>query len=185
MAKKRFNVRIAPRGRWEKLIRDLTKINQVLEGEKTDTALKDLAIAGRDFITDGIENGREGWKALKEITKRLKGSSDLLVDSGDFIDAMTVWKEGKRWYGGLPLDAKGSKGQDLNVVGAVHENGATVPVTDAVRAFFAAQGFPLRKDTTHITVPPRPWFEPAFEELKEYAGEVLRPLVDEVLEEIG
>lgn len=184
MAKK-FRVQIAPRGRWEKLIKDLTKINRVLEGEKTDTALKDLAVASRDFITDGIEKGRDGWKALSELTKRLKGSSKIMVDSGDFLAAMDVWKYGKRWYGGLRPDAKGSKGQDLNMVGGVQEYGATIPVTDSMRKFFAGQGFPLRADTTHITVPPRPWFAPAFAEVKEYANEVLRPLVDEVLEGIG
>lgn len=167
------------------MIRDLTNINRVLEGEKTDTALKDLAVSGRDFIADGIERGREGWKSLEEITKRMKGGSKILVDSGDFLDAMDVWKHGKRWYGGLRPDAKGSKGQDLNMIGAVHEHGATIPVTEKMRSFFASQGFPLRKDTTHITVPPRRWFAPAFAELKEYASEVLRPLVDEVLEEIG
>jgi hypothetical protein len=182
---KRFNIRIAPRGRWEKLIRDLTNINRVLEGEKTDTALKDLAESGKDFIVRGIEDGREAWKALEDITTRIKGSSKPLVDSGDFVGAMDVWKEGRRWYGGLPAGAKGSKGQDLNTVGAVHEYGATIPVSDGMRSWFAAQGFPLRDETTHITVPPRAWFKPAFEELKEYADEVLRPLIDEILEGIG
>lgn len=182
---KRFNIRIAPRGRWEKLLRDLVKIDRVFEGEKTDNALRDLAVAGRDFITDGIVNGREGWKALSEMTRRLKGSSKILIDSQDFIDGMEVWKEGRRWYGGLRPDAKGEKGQDLNMIGAVHEYGTTIPVTDSMRAFFASQGFPLREDTTHIAIPPRAWFAPAFDELKEYADEVLRPLVDSVLEEIG
>jgi len=180
-----FSIRIAPRGKYEKLIRDLGKVEKILEGERTDAALRELATAGKDFIVDGIKNGREGWHQLNEITKRLKGGGDVLIDSGSFMGAMSVWKEGKRWFGGLPSGVKGDKGQDLNLVGLVHEWGATVPVTDAMRGFFLANGVPLRPETTHLTIPPRPWFAPAVVELHAFAGEVLRPLIDSLLEEIG
>jgi hypothetical protein len=180
-----FSIRIAPRGKYEKLIRDLQKAERILEGERTDAALQQLATAGKDFIVEGIKNGREAWADLNEITKRLKGKDDILVDSGSFVGAMTVWKEGRRWFGGLPNGATGDKGQDLNLVGMVHEWGATVPVSDEIRGFFAANGFPLRADTKYLTIPPRAWFAPAYAELHEYATEVVGPLVDALLEEIG
>jgi hypothetical protein len=180
-----FSIRIAPRGKYEKLIRDLQKVEKILEGQRTDAALEDLATAGKDFIVKGIKEGREAWKDLNEITKRLKGNDDILIDSGSFVGAMTVWQEGKRWFGGLPNGAKGGEGQDLNLVGMVHEWGATVPVSDEIRGFFAANGVPLRAETKFLTIPPRPWFAPAYAELREYADEILHPLIDELLEEIG
>ncbi len=87
-----FSIRIAPRGKYEKLIHDLQKVEKILEGEKTDAALRELATAGRDFIVNGIKNGREGWHQLNEITKRMKGSGRILVESGSFMESMAVWK---------------------------------------------------------------------------------------------
>ena len=67
-----------------------------------------------------------------------------LIESGSFRASMKVWKEGKDWFAGLYPGSKGSEGQDLEIVGAVHEDGALVPISDPIRKFFAAKGFPLR-----------------------------------------
>lgn len=40
-------------------------------------------------------------------------------------------------------------------LGAVHEFGAVIPVTDKMRAFFRSQGVYLKKTTTHISIPAR------------------------------
>lgn len=178
-------VRIAPFGKYRKLINDLGRIEKSIYGVKTDKALQTLAETGRDFIVTGINSQRSGWKALSEITKFLKGHDRILVDHGDFVGAMQTWKEGQRWYAGIPEGATGSKGQDLELVGAVQEEGATIPVSDKMRKFFAAKGFPLRADTKYLMVPPRPWFAPAVEELEVHADEVLEPLVDDFLSELG
>jgi len=178
-------VRIAPYGKFRKLISDMNRLDEILLGDKTQNAMERLAHATKDFIVDGIEKTRPSWKELNEITKTIKGNDQILIDSGSFVDAMKVWKSGARWYAGLPDGAKGDKGQDLGIVGEVHENGAHVPVSDEMRKFFAANGFPLRDGTKFVRIPERPWFAPAREELNEYADEVLNPLVDSLLEEIG
>jgi hypothetical protein len=182
---KKVSIRIAPYGKYRKLIRDMQRAEKFFEGERTQKAIQQLAEAGRDFIVRGIRDTRESWDDLNDITQQLKGKDDLLVDSGSFVESMTVWQVGKRWYAGLPEGAKGSKGQDLTIVGIVHENGATVPVTDKMRNFFLARGVPLRQETKYLIIPPRPWFEPANEELNEYANEVLAPFMDELIKEIG
>lgn len=182
---KKVSIRIAPYGKYRKLVRDMQRAEEFLEGERTQKALKQLAEAGRDFIVNGIKGTRGSWADLNEITKQLKGKDDILIDSGSFVESMSVWPEGKRWYAGIPPGATGDKGQDLTMVGLVHENGATVPVTPGVRGFFASKGFPLRADTLYLVIPPRPWFAPAVEELNEYANEVLAPVFDAIVKEFG
>ncbi len=185
MAKRKFQIRIAPFGKYRKLIRDLQRAEELLEGERTQKALRQLAEAGRDFIVNGIKKTRDSWKDLNEITKQLKGKSNILVDSGSFLNAMHVWKTGKRWFAGISRGSKGDDGQDLTLIGLIHEEGATVPVTDKMRGFFAGRGVPLRKDTKFLVIPPRPWFAPAAAELNDYANEVLAPFMDELIKEFG
>jgi hypothetical protein len=180
-----IGIRIAPYGKFRKLIQDLNRIERIVEGKKTQAAMQQLAEAARDFIVNGIKNGRGDWEKLNEMTKEMKGSSAILIDSGSFMNSMTTWQEGKRWFAGVPAGATGSRGQDLTLVGLVHERGATIQVTEGIRGFFAAKGFPLRADTKYLRVPSRPWFEPAVKETDEFADTILEPLVSEILKEIG
>ncbi len=181
----KITIRIAPYGKYRKLIRDMQRVEEFLEGERTQKALKQLAEAGKDFIVRGIRETRGSWAELNEITKQLKGKDDILVDSGSFVDSIDVWKEDKRWYAGIRPGARGDKGQDLTMVGMVHEYGATVPVTPGVRGFFASRGVPLRAETRYLIIPPRPWFAPATQELNEYANEALAPVFDAIIKEFG
>lgn len=178
-------VRIAPFGKFRKLVRDLGTMEKRLYGERTDKALQTLAEAGKTFIVAGIINKRENWKQLSEITKKLKGHDRILVDSGSFAAAMEYFREGKSWFAGLPEGAKGNKGKDLEMIGEVHEKGTSVKVTEKIRKFFFAIGFPLRDNTLYIVIPARPWFEPAVEELERHADKVLEPMLDDILEGLG
>jgi hypothetical protein len=180
-----ISIRIAPYGKHRKLIRDMARIEKRLTGKRTDAGMRAMAEAAKGFIVEGINRGRDGWASLNEMTKFLKGHEKILIDSGTFVRSMTTWKDGKRWYAGIPDGATGDKGQDLEMVGEVHEKGANVPVSDGIRGFFASQGFPLRADTKFVTIPPRPWFAPAEEELEEFADEVLEPMYDDLLRRIG
>lgn len=58
----------------------------------------------------------------------------------------------------------GLMGGDMAEIGAVHEFGARIRVTPKMRKWFAAQGFPLRKDTTHIVIPERSFIRAGFDE---------------------
>jgi hypothetical protein len=69
------------------------------------------------------------------------------------------------------LDALGKRkirvgimGGDIAEIAAVHEFGTRIPVTDKMRAWFAAQGYPLKKTTTHIVIPERSFIRAGFDE---------------------
>lgn len=179
------HVRIAPFGKFRKLINDMGRIEQLLIGKRTEMAMESLAQQAVIFLVQGIEAGRPGWTELSDLTKELKGNSRILIDSGTFVKAIKWWPSGNGWFAGLPPGAVGDKGQSLEMVGDVMENGATIPIADEIRPFFAARGFPLRDDTKFVIIPPRPWFKPAREELDKHADKVLKPLVDELLSRIG
>jgi hypothetical protein len=179
------SIRIAPYGKWRKFIRDLNRAQKILEGESTQRAMEDLAETAKHLIVDGIEQGRDEWDSLSDVTREFKGSSKPLVDSGMFVSSIDTWKEGKRWFAGLRPGAKGDDGQDLGMVAGVQEHGAHIPVSDAARKFFAAKGFPLKADTKYIRIPPRPWLAPAAEELEEHIEKALKPWAEEIFEEFG
>lgn len=166
------------------LIKTLEKPEQLLNGPTTQKTLKHVAEQGLDFLLAGIQRRRSGWAELSDVTKAIKGNDRPLVDTGTFIRAMRVWNEGKEWFAGLPEGATGPGGGDLAVIGAVHEHGATIPVSPEVRAFFAFKGFPLRTDTRFIVVPPRPWFGPAAAETEKYAEKTLQALGDILAREL-
>ena len=54
-------------------------------------------------------------------------------------------------------------GSDL-VYSAIHEFGGTIRVTPKMRAFLHYKGIHLKKTTTQITMPKRPYLRPGFDE---------------------
>lgn len=89
----------------------------------------------------------------------------------------------------------GIMGGDMAMIARVHEFGARIPVTDKMRRWFAAQGYPLRKETTHIIIPERSFIRAGFdenerkflEEARKWLFEAFRKgtPVDAVLEALG
>ena len=89
----------------------------------------------------------------------------------------------------------GIMGGDMAMIGRVHEFGARIPVTPKMRKWFAAQGYPLRKETTHIVIPERSFIRGGFdasekkflEEAKKHLLEAFRKGVstDTVLDALG
>lgn len=51
----------------------------------------------------------------------------------------------------------------------IQEYGARIPVTKKMRGWFMAQGFPLKKSTTEIIIPPRPFLRKALKNQKAWA----------------
>jgi hypothetical protein len=178
-------IRIAPYGKWRKLIRDMNRAERILEGRSTKRAMEDLAETAKNLIIDGIKQGRDSWDDLSDITREFKGSTKPLVDSGMFLASIDTWQEGKRWLAGLVPGSRGSDGQDLEMVGGIQEQGAHIPISDATRKFFAARGFPLRADTKFVRIPPRPWLAPAAAELESHIDDALGPWLEEVFKEFA
>lgn len=71
--------------------------------------------------------------------------------------------ENKRYPG-----EDGKEGISLVENALIQEYGATIRVTDKMRAWFRHQGFPLRKDKTTIVIPPRPFLRKALKRQKEW-----------------
>lgn len=172
----------------EKALDDLVRDMRDSPKKFLADAEKIIAIIAKEFVyllVSGIESGGSGWDELSDVTKVIKGGDRKLIDSGSFIGALKAWKDGASWMAGIPDGATGDKGQDLETVGAVHEEGAAIPATDKVRGFFAAKGFPLRADTKFIIVPPRPWFGPAADDLDEMIENAILNMIDDFLEGLG
>lgn len=86
------------------------------------------------------------WAAL---TQRL---NDFKIEAG--------WFENNRYENGISVAE----------VARVQNYGANIKVTDKMRKWFAAQGFPLKKDTQNIIIPPRPFMDNAAQRVKGQEG---------------
>jgi len=124
-----------------------------------------------------IDSGESGWPPLSQVTKWLKGSDQMLVDSGDFRKAIEYTVDGNKAYIGI-LNPRGSKDQDMELIARVIEGGAVIPVTPKMRGWFAAKGHPLRLSTVAIVIPARPVFAPSLTALDDRIEEVFSPLLD-------
>ena len=68
-------------------------------------------------------------------------------------------------------------------IGAVHEYGARIPVTDAMRGWFAAQGYPLSPSTTEIVIPERSFVRAGVDENRRAIEAQIDELHDAVLQQ--
>jgi hypothetical protein len=56
--------------------------------------------------------------------------------------------------------------QQLALVGGVNEFGAKIPISDVMRKVFAANGFPIKKETKNFIIPERSWLRSSFDDKK-------------------
>ena len=76
----------------------------------------------------------------------------------------------------------GSDSSELVMIGAVHEYGAEIPVTPKMRAWFAANGYPLKKETTVIKIPERSWLRSGYDENIDKIAKKIEEMVPHVIE---
>lgn len=76
------------------------------------------------------------------------------------------------------------EGSDFGLasLAAVQEFGTKIPVTDKMRGFLGSQGLHLKKSTTHITIPPRPFMRDSFDNNIDEIGETGIALANKALE---
>lgn len=58
----------------------------------------------------------------------------------------------------------GADDSELAMIAGVHEYGTEIPVTDKMRGWFAANGYPLKMTTTKIVIPERSFLRSGFDE---------------------
>lgn len=116
-----------------------------------------------------IDTGRPDWPPLAHMTIAMKGHTKPLVgaSSSDIRNGIKMIHRRENASVGIPEGARTREGDSLDVVAAVQEFGAVIPVTPKMRRWFAAQGYPLRADTQVIAVPRRALFKPVYEENKQ------------------
>lgn len=76
----------------------------------------------------------------------------------------------------------GSADSEIKMIAEVNEYGMNIKVTDKMRNYLRSQGFPLKKDTTHITIPERSFIRGGFDKNKETIANFLMDQVGNALE---
>ena len=122
-----------------------------------------------------IRDGRAEWKALSNITIKLKGHSRPLYERGLLLNSLGVVTSKPRTSGGISqqfirvgsfdkVSASYPDGRTPSRVAKLMEKGFEFTVTEEISASLAARGVNLAVGT-RITVPARPFLAPAQEKL--------------------
>jgi hypothetical protein len=76
----------------------------------------------------------------------------------------------------------GSDDDEMVMIARVHEFGADIKVTNKMRGWFSANGFPLKKETTTITIPERSFLRSGYDENAQKIRDKVEDLLPDVLE---
>lgn len=68
------------------------------------------------------------------------------------------------------------------MIAAVHEFGTSINVTPKMRGWFAANGYPLKKETTKIVIPERSYLRSGFDEHVDDISNKIEQLAPNVLD---
>jgi hypothetical protein len=132
-------------------------------GQRVRVALASaLQTLGPEIVAAIRDELRAVQPGLHPFTVARTGRTQPFV--GTSIDEALTWRveqtaRGAFVWAGIPASA----GEELIMLVRVHEKGATIPVTAAMRGYLHAQGLHLRPETAAIVIPPRPFIGPGFE----------------------
>ena len=153
---------MAKTGDWRKLRNVMRGFDSRLQ-KNCKVALMRAGARLEGMIRDRVISGR-GMKPLHPFTVEQKGSSKPLIDDGDLLGSV-----GFRFVRNnavfVGAHRKTADGIDL---AALHEReeGTRIKVTPKMRAYLHARGLHLRRTTTEIFIPGRPYIKPAFRDFK-------------------
>jgi hypothetical protein len=83
----------------------------------------------------------------------------------------------------LKIGVFGSDDAELVMIAGVHEYGVEINVTPKMRAWFAANGYPLKKETTKITIPERSFLRSGYDENVNDIVDKIEDLLPQVLQD--
>lgn len=119
-------------GDWNKLSRllDRTLLGDAVESAFGEAIGKNSELLRRNIVV-GIRNQRPEWPDIQEATKRRKGSSKILIDSGEMMGAVRTKQLTKvSAFVGIPAGVRNKrrKGGRMTIAeyGAKHEFGMAV-----------------------------------------------------------
>lgn len=137
----------------EKALR-LFKQAQREAGQEAAEAIK---VKMEEFFLEG----RDAWPSNHPITIAFKGFDMPLMETGLTASSVTIFsvERGNRidYLVGFPPGPAADRA-------LAAEFGRSVEVTETMRRFMAAQGFPLKADTKVLYIPHRQIFQPAFDD---------------------
>jgi len=175
----KFKISLKDENEFEQLVKELSESEfRSSADELTGAVTKEAGERLHAKIVGNFQNGRPDWPALSQVTAELKGHAQPLVDSGMLLRNITLTFVGETALVGIPDGAQYPDGTEVDLVASVMEDGAVIRVTERMRNFFAARGFPLRKETEVIMIPARPFFEPAVKELEDELPEILEEVFE-------
>lgn len=142
-----------------------------------------LAIAIQEAIIYTFPKSGPGWEPLHDFTIKTKGSTGILVDSGQLRNSIMVHPEdiGKMEstrrigvfidYSGYHVDERRfPQTQRKNILVAhlahIHEFGTVINVTDRMRRFLHAVGLHIKDSTTKIIIPERSFLRTGWDEIE-------------------
>jgi hypothetical protein len=178
----KFSIKIHDEREFEDLIQDLeaSALEDRLERSGRE-AVQKVGQAVLDKVQSNLQNGRADWPALSAATVELRGAGQPLNDAGELLRSFGLTFDGDKAFVGIPEGATRTDGTPMDLVAAILEDGAALEVTPRMRGFLAARGVPLRPDTRVLIVPPRPFFDPALQEIAEALPGMLADLQAEVM----
>ena len=75
--------------------------------------------------------------------------------------------------------------EELKMIASVHEFGCDIQVTNKMRGWFGANGYPLRKETTVIRIPERSFLRSGYDEnIQDIANEIEQQLPNVFLNDV-
>ena len=153
---------MARTGDWKKLNGIMRGFDQRLK-KNASVALVQAGVILEGMIKDRILTGR-GMRKLHGFTVDQKGSSKPLIDNGGLLGSVghRFVTKNAVFVGAHRTAADGTDVAELHE----REKGTRVKVTPKMRAYLRARGFPLKKTTTHLFIPGRPYIAPAFKDFK-------------------
>ena len=151
---------------------------------------------GRGWIGRALETCANRVQAIAAREKIISGSrfrgpagprggKGKLQDAGVHPTMLTSRHGGSGLVGSIRVNKRGlpryaEVGSD-KVYAPIHELGGSIRVTKKMRGYLHYKGIHLRKSTTRITMPPRPFLQPALEQA---SHEFSRIFVNELSKEL-
>ena len=150
---------------------DWGRVNNILNPAKLSASMRRCAARvgnyGASEVKKGIISGAPGGQTFKPlsdltISQRQPKSTKPLVNHGDLVGSVNyqVFNSENSVFIGVKKGVKCKDGKDAVQIAAVHEFGCTIEVTPKMRAYLHYQGIHLKKETTHIYIPARPFLRP-------------------------
>ncbi len=189
-------------GDWGRAHSTLGRIHRTA-AKMIDSAVEPEAQEAAELVRKNLETGGSiggvPWKPLSVLTIAMGGRGSPLQGNGELAGAVEAKRLGTgKHVVGIPHSATSRSGVPLAMIGAVHEEGATIQIRwtlPRMRAFWAMVSKGLggrgRRDDRYvkdrsrkglgsstIQIPARPWLRPVLDKLRADKRKLMNRMAD-------